>query len=219
MSPQGIYQVSLVSVPTVQKETKTAKLEKKKPPPKPQPLVKKKPKKPKKPKPKVIQSLKKKALPEPRKVEKKPALPVVPEPEVVQEVVMEKEPSPVVDEVQSIEEAAIPKTEVPVVSVGVDVPSFKFPFYLKLIQGKIGSEWSPPSLGRTFNLKEVVVSFTLTSSGRIQGVEVKKSSGNAYFDQAALRAIYSASPLPPLPKGFSEPNLRVHFSFILGGQG
>lgn len=212
-SPEGIYQVNLVSAPTVPEVKRTSK---------PKPVVKKKPENPKpkpKPKPKLVQPPKTKGLPEPKEVEKKPDPPKVSEPEVVQEAAAEKELPPVAEEAQSTEEAAIPTPEAPVVSVGVDVPSFKFPFYLKLIQSKIGSEWSPPSVGRAIDLKEVVVSFTLISTGRIQEVEVKKSSGNAYFDQAALRAVYSASPLPPLPKGFTERSLRVHFSFILGRQG
>jgi TonB family protein len=29
-----------------------------------------------------------------------------------------------------------------------------------------------------------------------------ESSGNFYFDQAAMRAILSSSPFPPLPEGF-----------------
>ena len=150
MSPQGIYQVNLVSAPTIHKVKKASTPKKKRIPPNPKPVVKKEPNKPK---PKVIQSPKTKTLPEPRKMEKKPAPPLAPEPEVIQEAVVEKEPSPVdlpsvVEEAQSTEEAAIPSPETPAVSVGVDVTSFKFPFYLKLIQGKIGSEWSPPLCGK-----------------------------------------------------------------------
>ena len=117
------------------------------------------------------------------------------------------------------DEAAVSVPSVQSVIAGVDAPNFEFPYYLKLIQGKIGSLWSPPNIGMPRDAKEVVVSFTLVTSGKVREVKVEKSSGNAFFDQAALRAVYNASPMPPLPKGFTDPDLKVHFSFVLGKHG
>lgn len=114
---------------------------------------------------------------------------------------------------KSQETAAIPP--VPSVEAGVDVKDFKFPFYLKLIQRQIGSVWSPPSIEIGGKPREVVVSFILIATGKIREINVEKSSGNPFFDQAALRAIYMADPLPPLPIGFMDPNLKVNFSFSL----
>jgi len=34
--------------------------------------------------------------------------------------------------------------------------------------------------------------------------KLEESSGNFYFDQAAMRAILSSSPFPPLPDDFSQ---------------
>jgi outer membrane biosynthesis protein TonB len=33
------------------------------------------------------------------------------------------------------------------------------------------------------------------------------------FDRAALRALYAANPLPPLPPAYGRPSLTVHLSF------
>ncbi len=82
------------------------------------------------------------------------------------------------------------------------------------IQRKVEIYWSPP-LQSTAEIKEAVVYFILYPTGRIADPTIEKSSGNAFFDQAALRAIYEASPLPPFPQGIRDPSLKVHFSFSL----
>ena len=40
---------------------------------------------------------------------------------------------------------------------------------------------------------------------------VERSSGNALYDQSALRAVAEASPFPPLPPEFKAPSLIVHY--------
>jgi len=57
------------------------------------------------------------------------------------------------------------------------------------------------------------VYFRITRSGGIDAPAVETSSGNFLFDQAALRAVVQANPLPPLPAGFVDQYLGVHFSF------
>ena len=49
--------------------------------------------------------------------------------------------------------------------------------------------------------------------GAIQAPMVESPSGNFLFDQAALRAVTQANPLPPLPDQFEDEYLGVHFSF------
>ena len=79
--------------------------------------------------------------------------------------------------------------------------------------------WSPPNVKQLEESAEVVIRFILGPTGKIQEVKVETSSGNHFFDQAALRAVYKADPLPPLPKGLREPNLEIHFRFSLVGRG
>ena len=56
-------------------------------------------------------------------------------------------------------------------------------------------------------------------NGSVQMPRIERSSGNAYYDQAALRAIMDASPFPELPRDWTRPVLRVMFRFDLKHQG
>jgi len=98
---------------------------------------------------------------------------------------------------------------------GIEVPDFKFPYYTENIRRKIEMSWSPPPMESTAQLKEAVVGFVLYPNGKIGDPRIEKSSGNAFFDQAALRAVYQANPLPPFPQGLREVSLTIHFSFTL----
>ncbi|MDC4223870.1 MAG: TonB family protein [Candidatus Manganitrophus sp.] len=90
---------------------------------------------------------------------------------------------------------------------------FKYPYYLKSLENKISGQWSPPPVLLEEEVVGAIVQFHVTRRGSIESVEIEKSSGNSQFDQAALRAVYNANPLPPLPEGLSEDPLKVHFSF------
>jgi TonB family protein len=141
---------------------------------------------------------------------------VIPPPKKTKEAVRSKEavasPAPAVAK-PSEPVAAIPPMDTKVVAKveGLDPNSS----YYGNIQRKVEIYWSPPPLQSTAEIKEAVVNFTLYPTGRIADPTIEKSSGNAFFDQAALRAIYEASPLPPFPQGIRDPSLKVHFSFSL----
>ncbi|MEK7286458.1 MAG: TonB family protein [Nitrospirota bacterium] len=97
--------------------------------------------------------------------------------------------------------------------------SFNYPYYLRSLEQKIGANWAPPPA--TVSLKSegaiAMIVFIIKKNGRIdpKSILVEKSSGNTFFDMAALRAVHKASPLPPLPVGVFD-DLRVHFSFAVG---
>ncbi|MDZ7269177.1 MAG: TonB family protein [candidate division KSB1 bacterium] len=94
----------------------------------------------------------------------------------------------------------------------VDVPDFAFPHYLVLLQLRIENQWRPPYAGSGQFL--ATVHFVIAKSGRLISHELEKSSGNFAFDQAALRAVQNASPLPPLPEDSGLEILGVHFDFV-----
>lgn len=87
---------------------------------------------------------------------------------------------------------------------------FPFPGYLERIVNKIGRNWR-----KTANRQPLAatVYFRVERSGRVSGIEVRESSGSFLFDQAALRAVEDASPLPPLPDGYTSDYLGVYFDF------
>lgn len=208
--PPSVYQVNLVSLPPAavsavpaQTEPPVEKAEIKEPVPPIKPtVVDKKP--PVKPPPKPIEPV---AVipPKAKSKETAPSRGAAPSKEAPKVA----SPGPPLKD-RAGELAAIPSIE-----AGIEAPDFKYPYYLDLIQRKIGMHWAPPPINTTSEIKETVVGFVLHSTGRIENVEIEKSSGNSFFDQAALRAIYQANPLPPLPQEIRDRSLKVHFSFSL----
>lgn len=91
---------------------------------------------------------------------------------------------------------------------------FRFAFYLATIRNKIGSRWVPPQGvdARSRPIKATVY-FRVHRNGQISQASIESSSGYAFFDQTALRALLAATPLPPLPAGFPDNYLGVHFGF------
>ena len=58
-----------------------------------------------------------------------------------------------------------------------------------------------------------VVKFTVHRDGRIDAVDVTRSSGFIALDQSARRAILLTRELPPLPRSFMEDSLTVRLTF------
>lgn len=102
--------------------------------------------------------------------------------------------------------------------VGLDVSDFPFTWYLRQIQQKVSERWRAPITGTTPGSRSVVL-FEIQRDGRIRHPIVEQTSGDALFDQSALRAIMEAGPFPPLPQEFKASSLRVHFGFLPGDQG
>jgi TonB family protein len=59
----------------------------------------------------------------------------------------------------------------------------------------------------------VRVTFRLSSTGRVVAARVTRSSGKRVLDQAALSAVYDASPFPHPPKGIRTSRLRFSIPF------
>lgn len=91
---------------------------------------------------------------------------------------------------------------------------FRFAYYLAALRNKIGSHWVPPQgLDARGQPVRAVISFRISRDGQVTLAQVENSSGFAFFDQTALRALLSATPLPPLPAGYTYNYLGVHFGF------
>lgn len=99
-------------------------------------------------------------------------------------------------------------------SLSLDNVNFPFTYYLILIRDKISEHWDPNfdplPLGGG---QGVVIAFKIQKDGNISEPFIEKTSGAAYLDQSALRAVLSAVPFPPLPKEFAEDYLGIHFGF------
>ena len=91
-------------------------------------------------------------------------------------------------------------------TLGVEDPNFTYGYYLDRVVAVISSNWLRPMIG---NL-ETRLHFRIQRDGTITDLRVVESSTSREFDDAALRAVNASSPLPPLPKGYSEDDLGIN---------
>jgi TonB family protein len=87
---------------------------------------------------------------------------------------------------------------------------FHFTYYIERMLALIESRWYKPAAPPQ---TRAVVRFRIHRDGRLEGIELEQSSGLPSFDRAALRALYAANPLPPLPPAYGKQSLTVHLSF------
>src|SRR5438067_9500725 len=85
---------------------------------------------------------------------------------------------------------------------------FRFAYYLAALRNKIGSRWVPPQ-GMSGPVK-AVVRFRIGRDGQVSMTEVETSAGYSFYAQPTLAALLSATPLPPLPVGYTDEYLGVH---------
>lgn len=91
------------------------------------------------------------------------------------------------------------------------IPSdFHFTYYVERMLALIESRWYKPGAPSGTRAR---VGFVILKDGRLEAIRLEESSGLPSFDRAALRAIYAANPLPPLPPAYAKPSLTVHLSF------
>lgn len=87
---------------------------------------------------------------------------------------------------------------------------FHFTYYVERMLALIESRWYKPAAPGDTRAR---VGFQILRDGRIEAIRLEESSGVPTFDRAALRALYAANPLPPLPPAYGKSSLTVHLSF------
>jgi len=97
----------------------------------------------------------------------------------------------------------------------LSVSDFPYAYYIRQVAEKIRAQWN----GRAIPGQQPAVIFEIRRDGRLNQVAIDKSSGNAYYDQVALRAINDAGPFPPLPEEFKKPMLRIGLQFVFDPTG
>lgn len=97
----------------------------------------------------------------------------------------------------------------------LSVSDFPYAYYIRQIQQKIQERWH----GRAIPGQQPSVVFEIRRDGRLNVVAIDRTSGNAYYDQVALRAINDASPFPPLPDDFRKAVLRIGLQFVFDPTG
>ena len=99
--------------------------------------------------------------------------------------------------------------------VAVDASNFEFAYYLQQVRTLIARNWSPSAGVPTGTRVEVY--FRVSRDGSLSAPRIEASSGNAYFDQSATRAVIVTGHLPPLPLGYDGGDLGIHFGFEYTG--
>jgi protein TonB len=95
----------------------------------------------------------------------------------------------------------------------LNAADFPFAWYLRQVNDKISRNWE----GKARDGAQPTAVFEISRNGQVRALAIEKSSGNPLYDQAALRAITEAIPLPPLPEEFTEAFLRLHLGFNYAG--
>jgi TonB family protein len=88
--------------------------------------------------------------------------------------------------------------------------------YYGKIWAKVKEEWTIPE--NLLKEKEMVdiettIDLIIDRDGKLQKSWFEKRSGNAIYDQSAMRAIMKAVPFPPLPKELNEKTLEIGIRF------
>jgi len=91
-----------------------------------------------------------------------------------------------------------------------DSADFNYSYYIGQMLTAIGSNWFKPT---EQSVTPPVIYFRIQRSGMIMDARIERTSGLPFVDRAAIRAVLSASPLPPLPADFHEDTLGVHLKF------
>jgi protein TonB len=87
---------------------------------------------------------------------------------------------------------------------------FHFTYYIERMLALIESRWYKPAVPDGTN---ALLRFRIHRDGKVDRIELEESSGSPTFDRAALRAMYAANPLPPLPPAYAPDTLTVHLRF------
>ena len=94
---------------------------------------------------------------------------------------------------------------------------FPFQWYLNAVQRKVYEQWTQPF--SSVQGQKAIIVFEIARNGEVTRARIEKTSGDAAYDVAALRAVTGANPLPPLPPEFKGTMIRVHFGFESTGRG
>lgn len=154
------------------------------------------------------------------KIVKSEKIPVIiakiPEPKITSASELAKAPS-----IPAIKPTVASASVGPVITIGpagtglaTEGIPFPYPYYLLAVQNKVSDNWQPPGKIGIARETKTILFFQIQRNGHISNAQIEQSSGSPQLDAAALRAVRLADPLPPLPQGFKQDILRVHFGFV-----
>jgi TonB family protein len=97
---------------------------------------------------------------------------------------------------------------------GSSILEAKLNDYYGMIWARIKKEWTlPENLPKGKIDLEAIIVVIIEKDGKVQKSWFEKRSGNALYDQMAMRAIKKAEPFPPIPKEFSDETFEIGIRF------
>lgn len=99
---------------------------------------------------------------------------------------------------------------------------YKYAFFFNRVKRSVQQRWRVVDAhrrydpyGRVFGVRDrlTVVAVTLTPTGEVEDLYVKKDSGVAFLDDVALQAFRDAAPFENPPTGLRDPDGRIRFQF------
>jgi len=107
------------------------------------------------------------------------------------------------------------KTEQP--TILSDTRGYDFGPYMNQVINRVRTNWYSliPEAARIGTQRgRVVIVFTITASGRVEGLRAVLTSGAAALDRAAAGAVQASNPFPELPPDFMGDQLVLQFTFL-----
>ncbi len=86
--------------------------------------------------------------------------------------------------------------------------------YYDSVERKIKDSWVlPGAMAQEAKKLKTIIGIIVRRDGTIEKIWIEQSSGNIYYDRAALRAVKKSSPLPPLPSQMPDKYLEIGIIF------
>ena len=102
----------------------------------------------------------------------------------------------------------------------LNAPEVQYISYFASIKRKIELVWQYPYEAAAAGVQgELMLDFVIARNGRVDSIEMVRSSGSKILDDEAIRSIRVAAPFDPIPAQYKIPSLliRGRFVYIHGG--
>ncbi len=102
----------------------------------------------------------------------------------------------------------------------LNAPEIQYISYFASIKRKIELVWQYPYDAAVHGIQgDLQIDFVIGRSGKVEGIELVRSSGHKILDEEAVRSIRKAAPFDPIPAEYKIPNLviRGRFIYVHGG--
>jgi colicin import membrane protein len=87
-------------------------------------------------------------------------------------------------------------------------------FWINRVLTNISNNWSQQTRPPGSQIIEAVIHFRVDRNGRIiEGPEVRSTSRDRRYDDAAVRAVLGGQPFPPLPQAYRGSTLAINLAF------